>query len=138
MNWIWGNHRESKHISDPISAGELNLIYLKEWTKATIGKLLWNVFAKKGKLWINWVHLYYLRKEDVATYTPKVHCSWITKVMFKHKDIIMNYAVWNAFQAAGRYETRKVYRLFRGPKPKVSWRNLFYDNLARPRVVFTL
>lgn len=73
------------HISDPVSADGLNLIYLKDWNKTTIGKLLWNVFVKKDRLWINWVHLYYLEKKDVATYIPKVHYSWIIKAMFKHK-----------------------------------------------------
>ncbi|KAI5400658.1 hypothetical protein KIW84_065516 [Lathyrus oleraceus] len=99
------------HISDPVSADGLNLIYLKDWNKTTIGKLLWNVFVKKDRLWINWVHLYYLEKKDVATYIPKT---------------------------ANKYETKKIYHLFRGPIPKVSWRNLFYGNIARPRVTFTL
>lgn len=33
---------------------------------------------------------------------------------------------------------KKVYQLFRGVKPKVSWRNPFYGNLSRPRATFTL
>lgn len=63
------------HISDPISIGWLNLIYLREWNKVTIEKLLWNVFAKKDKLWTNWIHMYYLKKEEVATCILNVQCS---------------------------------------------------------------
>lgn len=50
------------HICNPLSAGGLNMISLLEWNKATIGKLLWNVCEKKDRLWINWIHAYYIKK----------------------------------------------------------------------------
>lgn len=59
---------------------------------------MWNVFANKYKLWINWIHMYYLEKEEVAMYIPKVHCSWIIKAMFKYRDVIMDSAFWAIFQ----------------------------------------
>lgn len=43
----------STRVTLYISAGGLNIIYLRDWNKATIRKLLWNVYAKKDRMWIN-------------------------------------------------------------------------------------
>lgn len=118
------------HISGLVPAGDLNLICLKDWNKATIGQLMWNMFAKKYKLWINWIHMYYLKKEEVAMYIPKVHYSWIIKVTLKYRDVIMD-SVLGYFSDSGSYKTKGVYQMFRGPKPKVTWRNHFFTVTLR-------
>ncbi|XP_058757557.1 uncharacterized protein LOC131630833 [Vicia villosa] len=99
------------HLSNPIAAGGLNLISLMEWNKATV---------------------------DPLTYYPDIHCSWILKAMFKHRDDLVHTDIWKDFCITGKYITRKVYNLLRGEKPKVTWRKLFYGNLARPRAKFNL
>ncbi|XP_058752813.1 uncharacterized protein LOC131626004 [Vicia villosa] len=126
------------HICDPRAASGMNLISLAEWNIATIGKLLWNLCAKKDKLWIRWIHFYYIKRNDVNTYQPKANSSWILKAMFKHRDVFCQSALWHEFQATGKYDTSKMYRMMRGDKPRVAWRSLMFNNHARPRAIFTL
>lgn len=126
------------HICNPLSAGGLNMISLLEWNKATIGKLLWNVCEKKDRLWINWIHAYYIKKSYPTTFCPGIQCSWILKAMFKHRDDLLQSDVWKGFQNTGKYVTRKIYHMLRGDKPKVTWRKIFYGNLARPIAKFIL
>lgn len=71
------------HVWDPVSAGGLNLLALLEWNKATIGKLLWNICQKSNKLWVKWVHTYYIKGQDISDYQPATHCSWVLKAIFK-------------------------------------------------------
>ncbi|CAI8595558.1 unnamed protein product [Vicia faba] len=54
-NFLWSrqeNYSRRIPISwettcNPVNAGGMNLISLKEWNKATMGKLLWNINEKK-------------------------------------------------------------------------------------------
>ncbi|KAI5385353.1 hypothetical protein KIW84_072086 [Lathyrus oleraceus] len=50
----------------------------------------------------------------------------------------MNSVTCRDFQDAGRYKTKLMYQMLRGSNPKVLWRKLFFGNLVKPRVVFTL
>lgn len=81
-------HISWDHICDPTSTGGRNIISLSNWNKATIGKLLWNVCAKKEKLWIRWIHLYYIKRRDVITFQPTTHSSLIIKLIFNHKEAL--------------------------------------------------
>lgn len=71
-------------------------------------------------------------------YQLTTHYSWVLKAIIKNKDILMNSVTWRDFQDAGRYKTKLMYQMLRGSKPKVLWRKLFFGNLVKPRVVFTL
>ncbi|XP_058734249.1 uncharacterized protein LOC131605978 [Vicia villosa] len=51
-----------EHVCDLVAAGGLNLISLTAWNKATIGKMLWNIAKIKDRLWIHWIHEYYMNK----------------------------------------------------------------------------
>ncbi|KAH1222734.1 putative ribonuclease H protein [Glycine max] len=66
------------------------------------------------------------------------NCSWILKAMFKHRDDLLQSDAWKGFQNTGKYVTRKIYHMLREDKPKVTWRKIFYGNLARPRAKFIL
>lgn len=50
-----------ERLSYPICAGGLNLTDMQSWNRAAICKLLWNLCAKKDKLWVAWIHNYYIK-----------------------------------------------------------------------------
>ncbi|KAI5382051.1 hypothetical protein KIW84_UN0212 [Lathyrus oleraceus] len=115
-----GNDEKSKrapvawdHVCDSIANGGRNIIALGEWNKATIGKLLWSLSEKKDKMWVKWMHSYYLKNEGWRNTSPTT-------------------------TANDMYSTRRMYQHLRGDKPRVEWRRLIYINMARPRAVFTL
>lgn len=131
-------HISWDHTCDMRATGGMNIMAFADWNRATIGKLLWNVCAKKDKLWIRWIHFYYIKNNFVISFQPSPTSSWILKAMFKHTDKLMQSDSWRTFQTTGVYETNKVYKMLRGDRPKVSWRILLYANKARSRSMFTL
>lgn len=60
MNYLWTNTEETTKkapiawdtVCNPKEARGTNIVSLKEWNQATIGKLLWNLQAKANKLWM--------------------------------------------------------------------------------------
>ncbi|OIT19123.1 hypothetical protein A4A49_57378, partial [Nicotiana attenuata] len=48
-------------ICRPKSKGGLNITDLSIWNRAALIKHLWNVCMKKDKVWIRWVHVYYIK-----------------------------------------------------------------------------
>ncbi|XP_050879587.1 uncharacterized protein LOC127083318 [Lathyrus oleraceus] len=144
--FIWaGNDEKSKrapvawdHVCDSIANGGRNIIALGEWNKATIGKLLWSLSEKKDKMWVKWMHSYYLKNGGMEVYQPNSNSSWLMKSICKHKAELMSNDIWVEFQANDMYSTRRMYQHLRGDKPRVDWRRLMYTNMARPRAVFTL
>lgn len=52
-------------ICYPQSAGGLNILDIAIWNKAAISKLLWNPCRKKDRLWVIWVHTYYIKKRNL-------------------------------------------------------------------------
>ncbi|XP_070017034.1 uncharacterized protein [Nicotiana sylvestris] len=50
----------------PASAGGLNILDIAIWKRAAISKLLWNLCCKKDKLWVKWVHNYYIKGGQIC------------------------------------------------------------------------
>lgn len=48
---------------------------LVEWNAASVSKLLWNIHLKADKLWVKWVHMFFLKGKTIAEYQQSVSCS---------------------------------------------------------------
>ncbi|XP_019415090.1 PREDICTED: uncharacterized protein LOC109326751 [Lupinus angustifolius] len=77
------------HLCDPKQAGGLNLTSLEEWNKANMTKLLWNLASKIDKLWVKWIHTYYLKGADIFNFHLSPSCSWTLRVIIKCRTEIM-------------------------------------------------
>nr|XP_009592431.1 uncharacterized protein LOC104089284 [Nicotiana tomentosiformis] len=60
----------------PKSTGGLKITDMSVWSKDALLKHLWNVCKKKDKLWIQWVHAYYIKGRVPWTVEAK-QASWI-------------------------------------------------------------
>ncbi|KAF3645514.1 hypothetical protein FXO38_19607 [Capsicum annuum] len=49
-----------EQLCRPYAVGGLNFLDIQTWNRAAISKLLWNLCKKKDRLWVKWVHLYYV------------------------------------------------------------------------------
>ncbi|KAG5590320.1 hypothetical protein H5410_040834 [Solanum commersonii] len=59
-------------ISMPKAVGGLSVIGGHLWNKAALSALLWVIGQKKDKLWIVWIHIFYIKRKDLYTMTiPK-------------------------------------------------------------------
>ncbi|XP_058755784.1 uncharacterized protein LOC131628998 [Vicia villosa] len=95
-NFLWSGRSVGRKalvawdkICLPSSAGGLNLTYLRDWNKATILKLLWNLHMKSDKLWIRWIGAYYLKGGSIMHWEPKTTSSWILRNIAKVRDLTM-------------------------------------------------
>ncbi|XP_070004226.1 uncharacterized protein LOC107821332 [Nicotiana tabacum] len=54
-----------KQLCWPKTAGGLNITDIIIWNKAAILKHLWNLCKKKDRLWIQWMHTYYIKQDII-------------------------------------------------------------------------
>ncbi|XP_058753184.1 uncharacterized protein LOC131626385 [Vicia villosa] len=125
-------------VSEPKKVGGLNLVDLNCWNKATIIKLLWNLQAKADKLWVMWMHVYYLKGQPIDTWRMPTNCSWIMKKMMSYRADMHHSTYWNNSLQTGKYITKYMYHELRGEKPPTPWYKIFYHNAARPRARFIM
>lgn len=116
----------------------MNVIGMEIWNKATLGKMLWNLYQKKDRLWIHWVHQSYMKQGSIIEFMPKMSASWIIKALFKHRTSLMNIEAWKEFDAIGNFKMGVIYKELQGTHPKVPWKNLIRGNGARSRSIFTM
>ncbi|XP_045815732.1 uncharacterized protein LOC123909010 [Trifolium pratense] len=106
----------------------------KDWNRANLTKLLWNIHNKADSLWIRWIHSYYIKHDQLMTMPVKPSCSWILKAILKQRELLPNIQGWE--HVKGKTITRKVYKVLREDYPLVDWKTVMYQNIARPRAVF--
>ncbi|XP_058783735.1 uncharacterized protein LOC131658460 [Vicia villosa] len=115
-------------ICDPKKAGGLNIISLKEWNATTMIKLLWNVQAKKDKLWVKWLNAYYIKGLDVQEWQIPHDCSWIIKEIMKSRALIIKDPKWRTKLSDENFITRDSYELLRETQPLLCYLNLGGDS----------
>lgn len=69
------------------TTGGVNFLNISSWNKATLCKLLWTLSHKKDKLWIKWVHMYYVKGETLWEANTK-QASWLIKKIFKATEYV--------------------------------------------------
>ncbi|XP_058784045.1 uncharacterized protein LOC131658808 [Vicia villosa] len=124
-------------VCRPKSQGGQGVIHLATWNVITMVKCLWNLSKKTDNLWVKWVHVYYLKGNNVMTAPVSNSCSWIFKRIMDIRSIVLQVqVVWNRMLASNRFNMTVLYKELNGGIDKVDWRYLFYQNKARPRAQF--
>lgn len=67
---------------------------LTVWKRTLSMKLLWNVSAKADKLWVRWVHIYYMKGKEITEVDETNSMSQVLKGMLKEKDIATKIQTW--------------------------------------------
>ncbi|XP_059294457.1 uncharacterized protein LOC132047424 [Lycium ferocissimum] len=122
----------------PKVASGLNILYAQTWNKAAICKLLRNLCRKANKLWVKWVHAYYLKHQSVWTFFPN-QASWMLKKIFKAVGTLEAAGIdEQQITNASTFSIKQVYLKLRGNHPKVSWRRFVCNNHGAPKWIFIL
>ncbi|XP_059311442.1 uncharacterized protein LOC132063007 [Lycium ferocissimum] len=122
----------------PKAAGGLNVLHAQTWNKAAICKLLWNLCKKANKLWVRWVHEYYLKQQSVWSIFPK-QASWMLKKIFKAVDILEEAGIdEQQLNSITTFSIKQVYQKLRGNHLKVTSRRLVCNNQGAPKWIFIL
>lgn len=77
-------------------------------------KLLSNLCEKADKLWVRWLHAYYIKQANVMDCIPKSNCSWMFKVILKQRDRALQSVTWGCIRNGGKFPTSKYYHDLRG------------------------
>ncbi|XP_070026137.1 uncharacterized protein [Nicotiana sylvestris] len=64
-------------VCTPKSMGGLGLINMRLWNKATIIKANWDIEHKVDRLWIRWVHSYYIKNQKFDQMVIPMHAGWM-------------------------------------------------------------
>lgn len=112
----------------------MNLVSLEEWNKANITKLLWNLSGKVGRLWIKWVHKYYIKNSLLMNVHVTHNCYKTLRAIMKQRDVARQMQGWDSMSR--KFETNRVYQYIKDVHPNVEWMKLFYSNISCPRAIF--
>ncbi|XP_075108874.1 uncharacterized protein LOC142180713 [Nicotiana tabacum] len=144
--FLWnGNNECSKKaliawdkICLPKSTGGLNVVDIYTWNKVDILKHFWNLCKKKDRLWVQWVHSYYIKGAQVwESYAPQA--SWLIQKILKAKQYLEEAGVTiEEFLKGEKYAIKTVYNKMRDKHPKVQWRKLICNNQGYPKWLFIL
>ncbi|XP_060188966.1 uncharacterized protein LOC132617915 [Lycium barbarum] len=110
--------------------------------EATCRKFSWTGQKEGSKkapmLWIQWVHVYYIKKELVWE-VDKPTASWIIRKILKAKRHFdeVGYSQQEVMDMAN-LSIKKLYQKLRGDFTKVPWRRLVCNNVGLPKWIFTL
>ena len=123
----------------PKECGGLNLKNLAVWVKAAILKLLWNLENKKDRLWVRWMHSYYIKSHNLLHCPIPRTSSWCARKILQLGDLVCCYGGWALFlDSKHEFSIKKAYSLLLGEVQRVPWRKLISKNTACPKAVFTL
>ncbi|XP_019223812.1 PREDICTED: uncharacterized protein LOC109205556 [Nicotiana attenuata] len=122
----------------PKSKGGLNITNLSMWNRAALIKHLWNLCMKKDKLWIRWVHVYYIKGKNPWQVEVK-QASWISRKILQAGKYIQEARLdIKKILGSQSYSIRAVYNQLRGDFPKEEWSRLICNNKSCPRWKFIL
>ncbi|XP_019227715.1 PREDICTED: uncharacterized protein LOC109208999 [Nicotiana attenuata] len=64
-------------ICTPKSMGGLGLINMRFWNKAAITKASWDIEHKIDRLWIRWLHAYYIKNQQFCQMAIPLQAGWM-------------------------------------------------------------
>ncbi|XP_059285894.1 uncharacterized protein LOC132039428 [Lycium ferocissimum] len=122
-------------LCTPKCVGGLNLINLHVWNKAALLKKFWDLAHKQYKMWIKWVHMYYLKNQQPENFTMPKQASWMLR------KILATQSTRNELHRpfkTGNSIVRQIYLQLLEYNVRVPWKCLLFKNAARPKAIFTL
>ncbi|XP_070040460.1 uncharacterized protein [Nicotiana tomentosiformis] len=125
-------------ICYPNVAGGLNILDITVWNMASISKLLWNLCCKKDKMWVKWVHSYYIKEQQIWEIMP-TQVSWVVQKIPKIRSYVQKAGIMEAdLRNTTQFSVKKMCILMRGDFPKVQWRKIVCNNLGSEKWIFIL
>lgn len=75
-------------LCSPKCMGGLNLTKLSLWNKAAITKNYWDVEHKVDKLWVRWIHTYYIKREQSDNNPVPQQACWMIRKILEARSLI--------------------------------------------------
>ncbi|XP_019234713.1 PREDICTED: uncharacterized protein LOC109215147 [Nicotiana attenuata] len=120
-------------VCTPKSMGGLGLINMRLWNKAAIAKASWDIERKADRLWIRWLHAYYIKNQQFGQMVTPLQAGWMVRKMFEARStlaLIQNNTAGNLI--------KQIYLQLIGNNERIPWKTLRFGNDARPKAQFTV
>ncbi|XP_010320549.2 uncharacterized protein [Solanum lycopersicum] len=112
----------------PKYEGGLGLLNIKIWNRAAITKLCWDLENKADKLWIKWIHAYYIKGQ--REWRMSNNASWMVKKIMNAKILVDQV---QQLPSRRKGVLRQIYYHLKEMKQRLAWTCLMYRNAARPK-----
>ncbi|XP_039020242.1 uncharacterized protein LOC120152010 [Hibiscus syriacus] len=104
------------------SEGGLGVIDILGWNKACFVKLIRNLLAEEGSLWVAWIRSYIIKSSDFWQLNLPSNASWYFRRLLK-----LRHAAHHLFVNRGKeLSTRQIWEAIRPEAPKVVWHHLVW------------
>lgn len=118
------------------TCGGLNFKESITWNKAAIGKHFCALAQKQDRLWIKWLHAYYIKRRDIWSMMIPMRLSWAMKKILEARIHLENQANCMQFIHNKKFSIKKFYWFLRGDKPQVPWKRIICNSKSSPIAVF--
>ncbi|XP_010665703.1 uncharacterized protein LOC104882965 [Beta vulgaris subsp. vulgaris] len=118
------------------ASGGLNFKDLLMWNKAAIAKHFWVLANKKDRLWIRWIHAYYIKHNDVWQWTIPQRLSWEMKKILTARESVIDANNLQQHIHNGKNSIKHLYWHLKGDDPVVPWRRIVCKSKASPKALF--
>ncbi|XP_060212045.1 uncharacterized protein LOC132639621 [Lycium barbarum] len=139
---VWGKYYHQRalvawdKVCTPKSAGGLNLINLKIWNRAAIAKNSWDVAHKEDKLWIRWIHTYYIKEQNFDTMPIPQQACWMVRKLLEARSVWIQHPINHT--STKQSLIRHIYLQLLGNLPRTPWKTMMFKNMARPKAILTM
>ncbi|KAH0720194.1 hypothetical protein KY284_005224 [Solanum tuberosum] len=122
----------------PKVAGGMNITDVYVWNKVAILKYMWDLSKKKDKLWIVWVHTYYIKDRRPWEVQAK-QASWVVRKILQAGHWISEAGLHvTEVMEEETFTIKDIYKILRGELSKVPWRRMICNNQGSPKWTFIL
>nr|XP_016514969.1 PREDICTED: uncharacterized protein LOC107831694 [Nicotiana tabacum] len=118
----------------PRTFGGLNLLNIKIWNRVSLAKTHWYLAHKDDKLWIKWIHEFYLKGHPLTTTRVPQQACWIMRKILEARQTLLQVQIRKGPGSL----TKHIYEQLLPSYPKVPWKCMMYDNDARPKAKFIM
>ncbi|XP_048498145.1 uncharacterized protein LOC125496667 [Beta vulgaris subsp. vulgaris] len=88
------------------TSGGLNFKESITWNTAAIGKFFWALAQKQDRLWIKWLHAYYIKRRDVWSMEIPKRLSWALKKILEARNHLENPMQCLQFEHDGKFSIK--------------------------------
>lgn len=87
------------------------------WNKAAILKKVWVLTLKKDRLWVHWIHAYYIENSYLMAFKCHSTTSWMLLKILAQRDYIRYWGTWSEVASPLKFSIKGAYRRLLGPQP---------------------
>nr|BAE79385.1 unnamed protein product [Ipomoea batatas] len=102
-NFLWGHDTNTRklhsvnwaEICKPRNEGGLGLRMARDFNRAFLTKMAWQIFSNIDKLWVKVLREKYVKNADFLHLQSQSNCSWGWRSIMKGKDVLAGAIKWN-------------------------------------------